>query len=205
MTYKLNIKAISLAETLLDKPFSDFDFTDENTVASLMYAIYIANTGSAKTFEDFKTSVPSDVEKSTQDAMAYVMQFNRQAEAEAEADVPASTDRAVGSRMSELANYVIVHGGLDAHYVMYEMDVHEMAGFVEGINALKKERMEEQRLWTYYTVLPHVGSKVLKEPSDLIVFEWEAADKKADMDKMLDEAEAKLEKFLNGGDKINGR
>lgn len=203
MTYKLNIKAISLAETLLDKPFSDFDFTDENTVASLMYAIYIANTGSAKTFEDFKTSVPSDVEKSTQDAMAYVMQFNRQTEAES--DVPASTDRAVGSRMSELANYVIIHGGLDPHYVMYEMDVHEMSGFVEGINELKKEQMEEQRLWTYYTILPHVGNKVLKEPSDLIVFGWEAAEKQAAMDKMLDEAEAKLEKFLKEGDKINGR
>ena len=38
--------------------------------------------------------------------------------------------------------------------------------------------MENDRFWTYLTVLPHVDSKKLKEPSDLIEFTWEKDNRK---------------------------
>ena len=63
--------------------------------------------------------------------------------------------------------------GLDAHFVLYEMKLFEIGDYLKAIDEHKKEQMERDRLWTFYTILPHVDHKKLKKPQDLMPFPWE--------------------------------
>lgn len=207
MNYKLNLKAISIAEGLLDAAFTDFDFSDIDTNLTLMYAVYVANTGGNMTLDDFKDILDEKISTDIRKALDFSGQFDKSFdESQRGSDDPTSSsqrgsgdssaDVMKGVKLSEQAIYLIVRGGLDPHYVMYEMDLYEMGVFAESIGEVQKERMEEQRLWTYYSILPHVGSDKLKHPSDLLTFAWEEDSKRRQYLKELEANEERLNKFL---------
>ena len=67
--------------------------------------------------------------------------------------------------------------------------------YVEYYNNQNKSKLEMDRLWTYYTMLPHINTKKIKSPKDLIKFNWEVDDKKSienitedDFDAMINSA-----------------
>ena len=102
----------------------------------------------------------------------------------------------------EAAAGLIVRMGMDPHYVMYEMDQWEMTSYYDMMQSMERDRLTEERLWTYLKVLPHVGKK-LSGPEKLIPFPWDK-EKTDKIQKELEKNSASAFAFLTGN-RNNGK
>ena len=191
MKAKLNLQAIRVAERLLKKPFGEFDLTDEETVLTLMYAMVSENNDEVMTFDQFKSildmgKIGMKVQRAVSDEMAYIDQFKEEV-SDKEEKVP---------YMGDLAALLIAFG-LDAHFVLYEMKLFEIGDYLKAIDEHKKEQMERDRLWTFYTILPHIDQKKLKKPQDLMPFPWESEQLEKDALDQLEKDKDMFNKFFN--------
>jgi len=59
--------------------------------------------------------------------------------------------------------------------------------------------MENNRLWTYLSILPHIDSKKLDEPKKLIQFPWEMVKEKETSVNNIKCNEEELNDFLKNG------
>lgn len=189
MKAKLNLQAIRVAEKLLKKPFGKFDLTDEETVVILMYAMVSENNDEVMTLKDFKAilemkKIGSIIQKAVQKELSYIDQFK--------GEEGGSDD----TYISDLASILITFG-LDAHFVLYEMKLFEISDYLKAIDDFKKEKMESERLWTFYTILPHIDRKKVKSPQDMFPFPWEVEQIEKDRLKQLEKDEEMFYKFLN--------
>lgn len=97
--------------------------------------------------------------------------------------------------MLEAITGLIVKMGMDPHYVMYDMAEWEISYYYRMMQEQERNRLTEERLWTYLQVLPHVG-KGLSSPDKLLPFPWENPKKKIE-DKMNKDTAAAVA-FLGG-------
>lgn len=190
MKAKLNLQAIRVAERLLKKPFGEFDLTDEETVLTLMYAMVSENNDEVMTFDQFKSilnmgKIGIKVQRAVSDEMAYIDQFKEEV----------SDKEEKAPYMGDLAALLITFG-LDAHFVLYEMKLFEIGDYLKAIDEHKKEQMERDRLWTFYTILPHVDHKKLKKPQDLMPFPWEKEEIEKEALEQLKKDEEMFNKFM---------
>lgn len=170
---RLTIKAIIRWEQMKGKSFSLIDFADPEEVKALLYAMYVIQSRPMYTFdvfqsvledEQFMTFISTDLAR----AMAVVAQFQKKTESTGSSDVTV-TPETIGNIVSTL-----IMSGLDAHYVLNEMELCDMSLFIAAYERKRKEEMESSRLWTYLTMLPHIDATKLKNGAkDLITFPWE--------------------------------
>lgn len=191
MKAKLNLQAIRVAERLLKKPFGEFDLTDEETILTLMYAMVSENNDEVMTFDQFKSilnmgKIGIKVQRAVSDEIAYINQFKEEV----------SDKEEKAPYMGDLAALLITFG-LDAHFVLYEMKLFEISDYLKAIDDFKKEKMESERLWTFYTILPHIDQKKVKSPQDMFPFPWEVEQIEKDRLKQLEKDEEMFYKFLN--------
>lgn len=66
----------------------------------------------------------------------------------------------------------LVAEGMDAHFVMEELEMPDIEIFLKGYEERRRERMEEARLWTYLVVQPHC-KPMRRGPMDLYPFPWD--------------------------------
>lgn len=204
LNLKFNIKAITIAEELLGKPFASIDFTSEEASIVILYAMTRVGEDDVFTLKNFKESlkaprVQAELTKKSKRVMDYIAQFkNKEIEDNPQEHNPTS--------ITDLANYLIVEGGISPEYVMNELELHRIKGLVEAVGQRKKEKMEENRLWTWLSVLPHTDSKKVPTPADFYAFPWEVEDLKNRAIKEIEDNTQRLENFLKkGGELINGR
>jgi len=190
MKAKLNIQAIRVAERILKKPFGKFDLTDEETIMTLMYGMVSENneeTMSLKRFRDiFKMKkIGAQIQTAVSEELLYIDQFKGEV-SEEDPDPP---------YMGDLASVLITYG-FNAHFVLYEMKLFEIGDYLKAIDTKKKEQMESQRLWTFFTILPHVDGKKFKGPQDLLTFPWETADIEKERLEQLEKDTEMFNKFM---------
>lgn len=190
MKAKLNLQAIRVAERLLKKPFGEFDLTDEETVLTLMYAMVSENNDEVMTFDQFKSildmgKIGIKVQRAVSDEMAYIDQFKEEV----------SDKEEKAPYMGDLAALLITFG-LDAHFVLYEMKLFEIGDYLKAIDEHKKEQMERDRLWTFYTILPHINQKKIKSPQDMMPFPWEKEEIEKEALERLKKDEEMFNKFM---------
>ena len=88
--------------------------------------------------------------------------------------------------MTDFATSLVIDYGMDARYVMYDMDIWELQEYYEAVNTHIKRQMEYDRFWTYIQVMPHIDSKKCKSPDKLVPFDWEKEEKKIKQNKELE-------------------
>lgn len=49
------------------------------------------------------------------------------------------------------------------------MQLDDIGLYVDHYNITRQQQLQLDRLWCYYTILPHIGKK-LKSPKDLLLF-----------------------------------
>lgn len=184
MKAKLNIQAIRVAERLLKKPFGKFDLTNDREALTLMYGMVSANNEEMLTLKQFEKILEQKKTRQlilnlVQGEMSYLEQFNEESKSDSD-----------DTYMGDLAA-VLITSGIDAHFVLYEMELFEVIDYIKALDVKKKEQMENDRFWTFWSILPHVNSKKLKSPQDLIKFPWEE-------DKKINERDIEIAlKFIN--------
>lgn len=184
-TLRLTVKSICLFEKLSGKSFYAFGADD---VTTLMYAVFATSNNlqlKRSTFdfliEDVRLAKWMGEKFGV--IMDYISQFK-------ETD---NEDKGEGGEVNvtitDIADSLIIKYGVDAHYVMEEMELWQIPALFNAAEDLVKERYEENRLWTYLDMLPHIDGKKVNRPDKLLPFPWETQKKKTDAEQRLKENE----------------
>ena len=193
---RLTIKAIIRWEQLREKSFSLMDYTDKEDIESLLYVMYITSDKSRYTFEVFRqvladerfmNAMSSDLGK----IMEVVAQFQRKITTSDVGNSEGSPEN-IGKIVSTL-----IMAGLDAHYALNEMELCDLPLYLEVYEQKKKEKMEESRMWTYFTMLPHIDARKMKNGArDLITFPWEEEEMRKEAERAIKEDAGRFEEFM---------
>ena len=205
---KLNIKSIIKFEQLAGKPFSLIDYTSEEDVNKLLYCIVLCNNNYQFTYLQFLQLVENKkINKNLiEQFQTHCEVFNQFKDVDTEGEKTRDTVEGKESRgmyVKDLAALLIIQGGLDVNYVLNELSLNDIPLYVKALNNKQRERMEEQRLWTFISILPHVDSKKLKSPSDLYPFPWELKEKEIEQKKHVEEGTKMLDNILDNKELLN--
>ena len=97
--------------------------------------------------------------------------------------------------ITQMIPILVVDCGLDINYVLNEMQYTDIDLYIRYKDDKEKTKLEEKRLFTYLTVLPHIDSK--KCPIEkFLPFQWEEKEKKEKGLKEIEMNQHKLQEFL---------
>ena len=194
--HRLTIKAIIRWEQMRGKSFSQMDYTDKEDIESLLYVMYITSDKSRYTFEVFRqvltderfmNAMSSDLGK----IMEVVAQFQKKTTVSDLGSTEGSSEY-IGNIVSAL-----IMAGLDAGYALNEMELCDLPLYLEAYERERKEEMESSRMWTYFTMLPHIDSRKMKNGArDLIIFPWEEEEMRKEAERAIREDAARFEEFM---------
>lgn len=185
---KLNLQTIRIAEQLLGKPFGEFELTSEKDADMLVYSLLVASSDenfSYSTYKHLSKKVKDKALKKLTSDFSFLQQFSK--------DETKTESKPV--YMGEVAATLIM-GGMDAHYVLYEMGLFELKDYLAAMDTKIKNKLENSRLWTFYTILPHVDAKKLKSPKELFLFPWEVEEEEKARANELEKGIKIFEKFM---------
>lgn len=193
---RLSIKAIVKAEQILSKPFTDIDYTNVDELTKLLYCTVLVNNPVSFTFEEYL--IIAENEKQFASMLKEIEKANKVLEQFTKSDKSGSSSTVGDPQYIKDIAAMLVMSGLDAHYVMNEMEISDIPIFIEAYEKKKREEMEASRLWTFLSIIPHIDTKKVKSPKDLMMFPWEEEEaQRAAEEALLRDAEA-AEKFLSG-------
>ena len=202
---KLNVAAAKMYEQLTGKSF--FNIGEEDSLY-LAYSVLMANNRELnftyKTFllllENHKISdwlVEEINAISKYNEQFKFVRDNQPKESEGEdVETPGS--------VTEFANALIITFGMDPHYVNYEMELYELEDYFTAAENKRRADLEDKRLFTYLTVLPHLDPKSKITPEKLLPFPWEKEARNANAMKDLEDKQAMIMATfaaMNGGQK----
>jgi hypothetical protein len=204
LNIKPNFKAIRYFERLTNVSFLELENKPE-LVLQYLYCCLIAhpennfNLTFDEAVKSFFPKYAAQLIEQFAREMTFINQFkDTQEEVIDEADSSINLQKKSSPKeketvfLSSLIPILVYDCGLDINYVLNEMDYTDSELYIKSDIEHKREQMENQRFWTYLTILPHVGGKKLKEPKDLIEFPWEKEQKKHDAEKKFKEDRQKL-------------
>lgn len=192
---KLNMKTILLYEEMSGKSFYDVGGED---VMLLIYCALVVNNDLSLTKAHFDTIMKNEkiarewINKCKSE-LDFIQQFEKKVEKKYEQDNTLSNT----DKLTDVVNMLILQHNLDINYVMYEMRLWEIAPLIKTLDEKVKADMAEKRFWTYLTICPHIDSKKVKGPEDLLPFPWEKEDKKQNALKFMDEHKEGIRAFFN--------
>ena len=193
---KITLRACILFEKMTGRSFYT---CNDNDAAILAYCCFQAAPGVEKiTYNDFLSllenrkfeewllrSIKADEEFNAQ----FAPTTEEKSEGKADDTPPMLTDIAA----------VMVINGVDAKYVMDEMPLYELQGYITAIEERKKEMVTNDRLWTWLGLMPHLSkesSRKLSSPDKLLPFPWEIDEKKKKSEKEFDSMKNSLAEFF---------
>lgn len=177
---RLTIRGICLFEQMTNKSF--FELSDEDLVP-FMYCTIVSSNEFNYTYDTFlemckNQKVATFLTKEYEKLFNIISQFNTN-ERSQEDEQPQDSGDTQNPKMTDFCAMLIVNVGLDPEYVYDKMQLWEINLYMERYEEKEKTRLEEQRLWTYLTIMPHLDNKKKPKPEDLIKFPWEEKIKKA--------------------------
>ena len=198
MKIGLTIKAIIRWEQMRGKSFSLMDYTNQEDLEVLLYTTAICTSPEKMyTFETFRQTLSNgritrEMVLALEKEIAVLAQFQKKQEGAefANHNVPLGM-------ISELVSTLIM-SGLDAHYAMNEMELCDLPMYIGSYEKIRKEEMESNRLWTFFTMMPHIDAKKMKNGAkDLIIFPWEEEEAKIEAERAINEGMERFENFMN--------
>ena len=180
---KINGKVMCAYEAMTGKPFLKIESEDE--VKHLFYCSLVFNNPEFETMDygvfEFLISDPAVGQWLLGEYLKisdFIRQFKTDVTDEDEESEEGGDEDDKTFFMLDAISGLIVKMGMDANYVMYDMQQWEMTYYYRVMRSMDRERLTEERLWTYLQILPHVGKK-LGTPEKMLPFEWEKNNNKA--------------------------
>jgi len=175
MNIKLNIKSIIKFEQFCNKSFNEIDYTDTDDLMKLLYCIVLSNNDEKFNYNEFLELVNSKkISKEIRDKFNKIMELIGyfSIDLKNEVDTEISTEKET-IYIKDIASLLIVNAGINPEYVMNEMDINDISIFMNAYNNKVKEQMESSRLWCYLSILPHIDSSKINNPTKFYSFPWE--------------------------------
>lgn len=198
----LNIKSIVLYEKLTQESFSLFDGTISKIIP-LLYCMLVANNDYNESYEDTVKYLFNDerLMKELGEKLEKQMKFQSQFKSpfkEEEINLSDKSNDTSNDKqvfITQMIPILVVDCGLDINYVLNEMQYTDIDLYIRYKDDKERTKLEEKRLFTYLTVLPHIDSK--KCPIEkFLPFQWEEKEKKEKGLKEIEMNQHKLQEFL---------
>ena len=178
--FRMNIKACCLYEQITGNNF--LRLSTEEDVFKLIYCCLVSNNpGLLMTYKVFQTLMQDKkVNKWVMKEYERISEFNAQimlpqiVEKEEKKKEDAEPEEIT---LTDVASTLIIRYGMDAQYVMYDMELWEIQPYFNAADIQRKNDLVTQRFWTYLTIAPNIDTKKVKSPGDLVPFEWEETKK----------------------------
>lgn len=198
----LNIKSIVLYEKLTQESFSLFDGTISKIIP-LLYCMLVANNDYNESYEDTIKYLFNDerLMKELGERLEKQMKFQSQFKSpfkEEEINLSDKSNDTSNDKqvfITQMIPILVVDCGLDINYVLNKMQYTDIDLYIRYKDDKERTKLEEKRLFTYLTVLPHIDSK--KCPIEkFLPFQWEEKEKKEKGLKEIEMNQHKLQEFL---------
>lgn len=75
--------------------------------------------------------------------------------------------------LTDVATELLTEGVVPADYLLERAELWELTIYIDATQRKRQQRLERERLWSYMGLLPHIDSKKIKRPEDLIPFAWD--------------------------------
>ena len=203
---KLNIKSIIFYERLTGRPFSTFTDSEEDVIP-LLYCMLVANNDFKRTYEETIQYLFTDekfveqINSRLQKIFLFESQFFNKEEENKEIPTEINTQTKEASNkvyIYQLVPILVMDCNLNIDYVLNEMHYSEIDSYIKYRDDKNKNRLEEKRLFTYLTIMPHINAKKLTV-SELLPFSWEQEQKEKEGLKVIDNHKDKLKNFMDSG------
>lgn len=203
------IEAVVRWEQMTQRSFSTIDFGNEEDSQKLLYCSYILGVDAPPSFSEFQLMLTNKrFSRMFVQAMERYNRFLAQFSAHKEQSATEEQEQSHDATIGDIAAKLIVSGGLDARFVMREMLIEDMPMFIKALEDKTRQEEESRRLWTYFSILPHIDSKKCPSPDKMLIFPWEQERQRAEAARVAEENKAEFEKFMRGGNlkqQDNGR
>lgn len=202
---KLNIKSIVAYEKLTQQSFADFD-TSLEKIIPLLYCIIVCNNDYKETYADTvkylfsNINTLNDLSNKLDKELKFQSQFqsigklNNVEESVEENKEPKQESNKV--YITQLIPILIKDCNLDINYVMEDMSYSDIDLFIKYKDLKERNELEEKRLFTYLSILPHIDSKKCSL-QQLLPFSWEEEERRKKGLEEIKKNEKKFYSFLN--------
>lgn len=75
--------------------------------------------------------------------------------------------------LTDVVTELLTEGVVPADYLLERAELWELTIYIDATQRKRQQRLERERLWSYMGLLPHIDSKQIKRPEDLIPFAWD--------------------------------
>ncbi|MBK5721377.1 hypothetical protein JGH11_10880 [Dysgonomonas sp. Marseille-P4677] len=196
---KLTIESIIKYELLTGTPFHEIDYTDNQNMCDMLYCTVLCNNIDPITRDEFKVLCENEkmFSRMTKDlirSISIIQQFMPNVSS----DTSETRDGNKAAYIKDVVSTLIVSGGMDAEYIIKRMDLCDIQIYIDAYEKHKREEMESSRLWTFHNMRPHVDSKQIKSPRDIMHFPWEEEQIKKEAELAMERDKDDLERFLKG-------
>ena len=184
---RLTIRAVVMFEELSGKMFTSA-LKNQEDLLTIMYCAFVCSTGIEVSMETFASMLENEafsqkISRDLKRLQKFTEQFNKSEQKE---DNEQKGKEEPEVSITEMADKMIFYYGLDAGYVLEKMQLWELNHFLKGAEEQYKEKMEEQRLWTFLQVAPQIDLKKCKSPEKFMPFPWDLKDRKERKNKELE-------------------
>lgn len=203
---KLNIKSIINYERLTGRPFSTFTGSEED-VLPLLYCMLVSNNDFKRTYQETVEFLFTDekfveeINSRLQQIFLFESQFFNKEEVDEKSPSQNNTQNKEEQPkvfIYQLVPILVMDCNLNINYVLNEMHYSEIDSYIKYRDDKNKNRLEEKRLFTYLTIMPHINAKKLSV-NELLPFSWEKEEKEKEGLKVIDTHKDKLKNFMNSG------
>lgn len=203
---KLNIKSIINYERLTGRPFSTFTGNEED-VLPLLYCMLVSNNDFKRTYQETIEYLFTDekfveeINSRLQQIFLFESQFFNKEEVDEKSPSQNNTPNKEESNkvfIYQLVPILVMDCNLNINYVLNEMHYSEIDSYIKYRDDKNKNRLEEKRLFTYLSIMPHINAKKLSV-NELLPFSWEKEEKEKEGLKVIDNHQDKLKNFINSG------
>ena len=199
---KLNMKTILLYEEMSGKSFYEVGGED---ILLLIYCALVVNNDLSITKSHFdiimkNEKIARELMAKCQSELDFIQQFIKTDNMVKQETEEVEKD----NKVSNIVNMILLQNNLDMNYVMYEMRLWELAPLIKAIEEKTKADMVEKRFWAYLNICPHIDSKKIKGPEDILPFPWEKDNKKEAAMKFIETNNEAIKAFFNKNKKEDG-
>lgn len=75
--------------------------------------------------------------------------------------------------LTDVVTELLTESVVPADYLLERAELWELTIYIEATQRKRQQRLERERLWSYMGLLPHIDSKQIKRPEDLLPFSWD--------------------------------
>ena len=176
---RLSLRAVCLYEQITARSFSTLDLSDGADVEALSYALWYYATDEVQTLDRWRLAL---------EAPSLAKHLARELERVLSLLEQLSVQRAYassGSDGDEKAGYMTpiitrLAYSLGADFVLNQMELWELPHYLESEEQRRRQELEQQRLFTWLYMLPHLSKDSAQSAEELLPFPWEAERKEAE-------------------------